>query len=282
MPSKADAVAELAEELIRLLVTERSLRPSSYPLTVHRLIEMASGSARPAQIARAMAKRSFQKHVVFARARNQDAPIALLSDLESFAGSRPLLEFMLQSLRTSSNQAFSAAQLKVKTSRKLQQPFQAALVRQIEGGSLPPTVGWITINRTKKLFLLADLHLGGQESNATTLRSSGLSSIRSEEAAAGDRVPITEPGSRFVQAFDRAFDELDRRAGAHNFVSLADLRTALPMPRQVFDRGLQDLRLAGRYGLSAAEGRHGLTLEERDAAIMEDGTLLLYVSRKTP
>ena len=46
--------------------------------------------------------------------------------------------------------------------------------------------------------------------------------------------------------------------------------------------GAQMSSLAGRYSLSAAEGRHGLTPEEREAGILEDGTLLLYVSRKTP
>jgi hypothetical protein len=40
------------------------------------------------------------------------------------------------------------------------------------------------------------------------------------------------------------------------------------------------LRRAGRYTLSTAEGRHGLSPEEREAGIHEDGATLLYVSRK--
>ena len=52
----------------------------------------------------------------------------------------------------------------------------------------------------------------------------------------------------------------------------------LPRSDNVEDRRGQD----GRYGLSAAEGRHGLSRQEHDAAIMEDGALLLYVSRKIP
>src|SRR5690348_8073076 len=102
MPSREDNAAELAEELIRLLVTKRSLGPPSYPLTVSRLIELADGSARPAQIAKAMGKKSFQARVVIARAKDHNAPIALSNDLEAFAGSRLVLEFMLQSLRTPS------------------------------------------------------------------------------------------------------------------------------------------------------------------------------------
>jgi hypothetical protein len=282
MTSKEAAAAELAEEMIRLLEAQRRLGPPSYPLTVRRLIELGTRHAPVAQIDKAIGKRSFQKRVVIARAKNREAPIVLASDLEALAGSRLLLEFMLHSLRTPSNQAFSAAQLKAKTSRKLQQSFQTALDRQIEEGSLPPTVGWITISRTKKLFLLADLHMGRQESGVTTLRPTAPPSIRAEGPSAGDRLPVTDPASPFAQAFDRAFDELDRRAGAHNFVSLVDLRAALPMAREAFDGELQELRRAGRYGLSAAEGRHGLSPEEQDAAIVEDGTLLLYVARKMP
>jgi hypothetical protein len=281
MSSSDDNATRLAEDLIRRLEEARALGASSYPLTVGRLLELASGGTRPAEIAKAMAKRSFQARVVVARPKDQAAPMALAGDLESLASSPMLLEFMLRSLRTPSNQAFSPAQLKVKTSRKLQQPFHAALIRQMEQGSLPPTVGWIMISRAKKLFLRADLHLGGEQSGASTLRSSLSSSIRAEDTT-GERAAVTESGNEFARDFERAFVELDRGAGAHNFVSLAELRAALPMARHAFDSGLQELRRAGRYGLSAAEGRHGLTPEERDAAIVEDGTLLLYVSRKMP
>jgi hypothetical protein len=55
----------------------------------------------------------------------------------------------------------------------------------------------------------------------------------------------------------------------------------VPVDRAAFDTGLHQLRVAGRYSLSAAEGRHGLSPEEREAGITEDGTLLLYVSRRT-
>jgi len=133
------------------------------------------------------------------------------------------------------------------------------------------------IQRTKKLFLLTDLHTGRQESGVTGLRPGPQPSIRGEEWLAGE--PAARP---FAHAFDQAFADLDHRAGAHNFVSLRDLRAALAVSREVFDRELQKLRLAGRYGLSSAEGRHGLSPEEAAAAITEDGTLLLYVSRKTP
>ena len=61
-----------------------------------------------------------------------------------------------------------------------------------------------------------------------------------------------------------------------------DLRRALPAPRETFDAELSRLRRAGRYRLSAAEGRHGIAPEERAAAIPEEGCLLLFVSRNVP
>ena len=92
--------------------------------------------------------------------------------------------------------------------------------------------------------------------------------------------PCPRP-SDFGRRFEEVFNRLDREAGSHNFVSLVPLRVALAdIGRDAFDRGLQDLRRAGRFTMSAAEGRHGLTVEERTAGIIEDGTLLLHVSRR--
>lgn len=85
----------------------------------------------------------------------------------------------------------------------------------------------------------------------------------------------------FASRFDAAFRKLDERSGGHNFVSLVDLRrTVHAWPLAVFDAELRKLRVDRVYTLSAAEGRYGVTPEERDAAIHEDGSMLLYVSRR--
>jgi len=88
------------------------------------------------------------------------------------------------------------------------------------------------------------------------------------------------PVMAFAQLFDAAFVQLDQEHGSHNHVSLVALRQALPMERASFDAELQLLRRAGHYSLSAAEGRHGISAEEQDAGIREDGSLLLFVSRR--
>jgi hypothetical protein len=80
---------------------------------------------------------------------------------------------------------------------------------------------------------------------------------------------------------DAAFDRLDREAGGHNFVSLVALRLELAgHDRAAVDGELHRQRVAGRYSLSAAEGRHGVSPAEREAGIVEGGALLLYVSRR--
>jgi hypothetical protein len=92
--------------------------------------------------------------------------------------------------------------------------------------------------------------------------------------------PAPRSEEDFARLFDDAFARLDRERGGHNLVSLVGLRQSLPVSREAFDDGLRGLRRQGRYSLSAAEGRHGLSPEERQAGLVEDGTLLLYVSRR--
>lgn len=66
----------------------------------------------------------------------------------------------------------------------------------------------------------------------------------------------------------------------YNMASLVSLRAAVGGTRQVFDSALMVLRRQGTLTLIGAEGRHGLSVEERAAGIMEHGDLLLYVARR--
>jgi len=100
------------------------------------------------------------------------------------------------------------------------------------------------------------------------------------KAAVMALVATAEPAV-FAPAFAAAFDRFDRQRGGVNLVSLVDLRKALPgFSRAAFDAGLLHLRRSGTFTLSAAEGRHGIDPAERDAAIVEDGTLLPLVARR--
>lgn len=79
----------------------------------------------------------------------------------------------------------------------------------------------------------------------------------------------------------RAMKRIESKAVHPNFVSLVDLRKELPhISREDFDRHLYQLRRSGLYTTTGAEGRDGLKPEERDAGIVEDGILQLFLSRR--
>jgi len=77
----------------------------------------------------------------------------------------------------------------------------------------------------------------------------------------------------------RAFAATRGLSGVRNFVSLVDLRRqAGHLSRTQFDAALQRLRLEGVLSLASAEGREGISPEQRAASIPEGDRLLLYVS----
>jgi hypothetical protein len=275
--AKPDPAGVLAEKMLRELEARRGRGGGQPPLSLKRLAELADPQATPALVAKAARKRTFQQQAVIANAKSPDAPVALAADLDALAGSPLVLEFLLRAARTVSNQAFSVSGLEAKAAGKLKKPLRAALNRHLDAGTLPPTVGWVTINRSKRLFLLEDLHVGGREERQGD-------KVTRRQGDTEPEPPVTLSPGHLVSLssdFDAAFAQLDRQAGGHNFVSLVELRRTLPLPRDAFDAELRRLRLTGRYSLSAAEGRHGLSAEEQQAGIVEDGTLLLYVSRKS-
>jgi hypothetical protein len=267
MSSRKDAGQLLAERMLQVLHEQRHLGADAYPLSVKRLAELADAQASTVHICKALRKRFFRQQAALVHIKNTEAPIALADDVNLLAGDRKALEFALQLARTPATQAFSVSQLKAKLTGKFQKSFQTAVNGQIDQGTLPPTVGWITISRSKKLFLLADVHTSSQATQQPT-------------PAVSEPAPAQPTNG--VASFEEAFLQLDRQRGGHNFVNLIDLRRAWPVNREQFDAELRQQRLAGRYSLSAAEGRHGISPEEQAAGILEDGALLLYVSRKSP
>jgi hypothetical protein len=275
-PPPRPPTVELAESLLAVLEAQPLLGPSSYPLALERLVELTAPEAPPDLVKKAIGTEPFRSQTVIAQKNRPDAPVALAADRERLVASSVLLEFALAASRTATKHAFAVSDLKKKVSRALQQPFEAAVNRQVQTAGLPASVGWILLKK-QLLFLLSDLS-GGRRIQAPEARP-----VVSQPQDAAVALPAADaPPVDFAKAFDEAFYWLDRRGGSHNFVSLVDLRRALPFDRDTFDSELRRLRRANRYLLSAAEGRHGVGPEERQAGIIEDGTLLLYVSRRSP
>ncbi len=259
LPYKPPALA-LAERMLGVL-ERRGSDGTPYPLLVKQLAELADPQAPAALVKKALAEEVFQQRALGALAKlAPESPVALAADLEQLADSPLVLESLLRAARTANSHAFPVTAWKRKVAPRLWPAFQEALRRRTEAGNLPPTVCWVLLGKKPHYFLRENLQAGGRTKESPPVTP----------AAPGD----------FEQQFDAAFNRLDRATGAHNFVSLLDLRRALPLDRPAFDAGLNRLRFAQRYVVSAAEGRHGLSPEERDAGITEDGALLLYVSRR--
>jgi hypothetical protein len=277
---KTDAVAELAGKLIQCL-REQKQRGAGYPLTLKQLADLAG--ADPKTVLRAVSplRKAFSRHALVAR-QDLQAPVALLDDLPLLASSPLLLEFLLATRRSAVNQALSAAKLKARLTGKVQKAFQDAVNRHIEGNTLPPSVGWLWINRSRNLFLVSDLHFGRVVLVPTLLPPSPPEVSPPLVSPPPPEPAVSIMREKAAEVFAAAFDRLDRQSGGHNFVSLVDLRPALAWERTVFDAELRRLRLAGQYTLSPAEGRHGISAAEQEAGIPEDGALLLYVSRRAP
>src|SRR5262249_26329447 len=158
--------------------------------------------ASQALIAKVLAKRTFQKQVVLPRTKELDAPIALERDVELLAGSPLALEFLLRATRTASNRAFSVAQLTGKASSKFKKPFKSAVERQIEEGTLPDTIGWITISRVKKLFLWEDVHRGVKPAGIVGEAAKAATRFLGDGKPTMDQAATVPTRPDFAQAFD--------------------------------------------------------------------------------
>lgn len=263
-PPKPPALA-LAEKLVQILRDART-RGEGYPLALQEVVNRAVPGVDPALLKKAFNEKVFKDEVVLAVAKSPDTPTALKGDEDRLVGSPVLIEHLLTAARTDSNQAIPATDLTKKVAKPLQGPFAAALKARLAGRSLPAGIGLLHIKKKEHLFLLGDV-----------IAAAGLQP-RSQESAGSKPAATDVPD--FAAAFEDAYARLDREKGGHDFVSLVDLRRALPFDRETFDGELRKLRRAGLYTLSTAEARHGLTPEEQEAAIREEGTLLLSVSRK--
>jgi hypothetical protein len=272
LPMPKDPTAELAEKLLAVLGAQRQLGNGSYPLALKRLIELTSPDVKPKLVADALRHLTLHGKLVLVQVNKQQALIALAQDRQQLVASDLMLECLLRAKRKSTTCAFPVEALLPKKS-ELFRSFGDAVLHRMEVGSLPPCIGWILIGKKRYVFLMEDVQRGHLKANNAPLPDSRQPA---DNAGRSREAPTT-----FARDFDEIFNQIDRQKGGHNFISLVELRRRLPLERHAFDAELRKLRMAGRYTLSAAEGRHGLHPEEQEAGIIEDGALLLFVSRRT-
>jgi hypothetical protein len=265
--------AMLAWKMLRALEVRRA--GEGYPLALDQLARAADPAADAGVVGQALKEKVLKPHLLAALPGRPDTPVALAEDATRLADWPPLVEAALAAARTPENQAVAVKDLKKKVARPLQTPFGEALERRLSGRTLPASVGVLRIKRTPVLFLLADVNAEMPPPHPRPLSPEDGGEGRKTESQ-----PLPPEPAEFGQQFDEAFARLDRERGGHNLVSLVALRQAIAVDRAAFDAGLRELRRQGRYSLSAAEGRHGISPEERDAGVFEDGSLLLFASRK--
>lgn len=276
----------LAAKMLSELRGRRAQGGDDYPATLPQLVQAAQPGAAAALVQKATAEKSFKAEAVLARTASSPllldfvltaaaVPVVLKGDEDVLATSPALLRFMVASLRTDSNQALPATDLKKKLARPLQSAFAHAVHQSLTAGTLPAGIGVLRIKKKEHLFLLEDIGAAGPRAAAEPPPA-----VPEPVAATPEVEPPVSAPINFAADFEEAYGRLDRQKGGNDFVSLVDLRRALFYDRETFDAELKKLRRAGLFTLSTAEGRHGLSAEQQEAGIREEGTLLLSVSRK--
>jgi hypothetical protein len=268
----------------KVLVALRT-SPATAPPTLEQLATLAGG-ASPELMRKALADKDVKKELLVAIPGEPASPVLRIADRDTFAGSPALLHCLLRMGRSPDTQALPMADLSRKLDRTLRYTFETTLENQLETHHLPAGVGCLKIRKVPHLFLLEELSISSESASSPRFAPEGPLPARNDQssgAGVGGPAPLPPPAitpTEFERRFAQTFEHLDRQRGSVNLVSLVALRRELGVERGLFDRELQRLRREGRYTLQAAEGRHGLTEEERQAGLVEDGTLLLFVSRR--
>ena len=280
----------VARKLIDQLRLQRD-RALEYPLTLRTLAEKADVPTDEKPLKAALKQPEFLKHVDLATWKAPlDSLASLAEDRVAFSKSEALLKFLLTACEQggSKGHAFTIEALtgaiddpkpKVKNPLK---PAVAAHLEQCEAldRQLPASIAYLDIEMgagkakaVRRYFILRDRVKVGR-------------AARPERAASApyfDASAARGPHGGVRGGVRRGLHPARPRIGLAQFrqpgaASASPLPTC---PRVEFDARLQDLRRARRYWLKSAEGYGGLTQGERDAAVEEEGELLLYVSRVT-
>ncbi len=281
----------LARRMVAVLETQRRLGGEAYPPTLRGLADLCEfkGSETVIRKAATTAPMADRTTVLAKRGKTliPDAPVVFREDVEGdLTTALPgLLRFALSPVMSKTKKgiretaAFTPIELAKRVIPELKQRLEQAVKEGVARMSLPRGVGWISKGEPL-LFLVENVKPAGSWPAAQT-DGHGPSTHR-HTALVGPTSGEPDASPEFVEAFRSAFEALDHRNGSTNFVKLSDLRQALSdFSREEFDAGLRRLRMEGVFSLDSHEGLHGsLTNDEREAAVREAGSLLVYASRR--
>jgi hypothetical protein len=279
--SRAAVTPPRPAKILAILESQRQLGGASYPPTAARLAELAEESLPG--LGKALAAKDVKARVVVSRAFKGTKPeaestlVLLAEDAEDIARSDRLLEVQLRSAVKPGEPTAGLAQLAKGVSRALGGVFKAATAQRLEDRRMPRDIGALPGERPL-FFFVADAVLPSRDAPVPALEPAPRRRPADVEGHGG-----RQGSDAFAERFDRAFGELDRAAGGHNYVTLGALRAALPdLPRAAFDAELAVLRSQRRYTLDPSDGRHRqMTDAELAAGIRDRNILLVYVARRS-
>jgi hypothetical protein len=150
MPPRIKPEAELAATLVQALRERKGQGQGTYPVTLTRLTAEAAAGADDALVAKALKQKTFTSAVVRASKKDPASPVALAEDGDLLAGSRLLLEHLLEQVCTPAEPLVEAGKLV----KKVDKPLQRPLADRIAAGPLPDTVGSTTVRNKRHLYLL--------------------------------------------------------------------------------------------------------------------------------
>jgi|GEM_PF-2662602 len=281
---KKRELANLAERMRKVLESQRRLGGNAYPPPLRRLVELCELKASDSRVPGIVAHESLGGQLVVGGMSGKkpqlDAPVFLAEDASDALPA--LITFALDALRTGPARTFTKKVIAGKLAPALRSRVEAALSKgKVEEQALPEELAWVPAAKGEPLFFhVDDLQ---PSSPRRSDRPSPVAPATSQAARSPSTNGTSQPTQRdFALAFRQAFDEIDQRNRATNFVKLSELRRALAeFGRGEFDAGLRQLRLDGLYSLNSHEGLHGsLTSEDREAGVQEVGSFYIYASRR--
>ncbi len=271
---------------VRLYHKEQPPPPSPEILDAERLLDLLSrqqlgvtlaeleavAELKPAAFKKAVKRPEFAAAVVQVRMTSKDVFVVPRGDAFGRFVTETLLTYLLGKCTRPNAHAFPVNELVAHVSKADRPQIERLLNHRDLAAELPAGVGCVLLGGGKS----------GSQNTFFLLEHLRTAQPVARSVAAPSQAPLPPPAD-FVATFDAAFARIDRERGSNNFVSLVDLRAALPaVPRETFDTGLRQLRRDRRYVLSSDERYDGITPEQQAAAIREEGEFLLHVSRGRP
>ncbi len=310
-PAKPDP-SELVRRMGSVLAVQRRLGHPAYPLKVRRLVELCDFKASDPLVTKALKDEALSLLSVVAGQGGSalDHLILLKSDAEGLAAvvMPGLLEHSLEAEAAAAGKApskgkaapgpthlFGAKALAKHVGKGLSGAFVARLAAGLEEEALPEGVGYLLLKGEPQFFRLSEVRSGRPTGTGSVRGGAVVAPVgRSDEVerygvdSGRESVPFPSPSpaprpsADFAGAFRAAFDRLDRQHRSGNSVKLSELRRELSgFDREAFDSGLRQLRRAEEFSLESHEGLIGtLTVEDREAAVRESGSVLIYASRR--